>query len=43
MNYPSVRQEHDGSRSQLENFEIVQKIGKGAYSTVWKVRRKNDD
>jgi NIMA (never in mitosis gene a)-related kinase len=31
------------SRSQLHNFEFYQKIGKGAYSSVWKVRRKNDD
>jgi NIMA (never in mitosis gene a)-related kinase len=29
-------------RSQLHNFEFLQKIGKGAYSSVWKVRRNND-
>lgn len=31
------------ARSQLHNFEFFQKIGKGAYSSVWKVRRKTDN
>lgn len=26
----------------LKNFEIIEEVGKGAYSTVYKVRRKCD-
>ena len=27
----------------MENFEILEKIGQGAYSTVLKVKRKEDN
>ena len=28
------------TRSQLADFEFQKKIGSGAYSSVWKVKRK---
>ena len=27
----------------MENFEIIEKLGEGAYSTVFKVKRKIDN
>ena len=27
----------------MENFEILEKLGEGSYSTVYKVKRKLDD
>ena len=29
-----------GKTSKLSNFDFLKKVGKGAYSSVWKVRRK---
>ena len=27
----------------MENFDIMEKLGEGSYSTVYKVKRKEDD
>ena len=33
----------EDSKNKMENYSIINTIGKGAYSNVYKVKRKSDD